>query len=123
LIGDDDHIIADDGDSESIRSWVAPESPSPGPTTVYGKLRELFNRRSKKQEDMVRDAETAAGMDEPQHLQSSPIAQHVHPDLELVHKEAYATRDSNLTVAVEQVSIFLMNDGTLISFFQVCPIK
>jgi hypothetical protein len=72
---------------------------------------------------MVRDAETAAGMDEPQHLQSSPIAQHVHPDLQLVHREAQATRDSNLTVAVEQVSIFLMNDGTLISFFQVCLIK
>jgi hypothetical protein len=118
LIGDDEHIIVDDNDSDSIRSWVS-ERPSPRPTTFFGKLKDLLNGHRVKEEDMVRDAETAAGMDEPQHLQSSPIAQHYHPDRDLIYNHAKAMRDSNLTVAVEQVSIFLTNDGTVITFFQV----
>lgn len=68
---------------------------------------------------MVRDAETAAGMDGPQKLRVSPIAQHYHPDRKLVHDQIQGMRETNLTVAVEQVSIFLTSDGTVITFFQV----
>jgi hypothetical protein len=117
LIGENDHIILDDADSDSIQNWVSTERSTPDPTTMLGKLKDLLKGRRAGEDAMVRDAETAAGMDEPQHLQTSPIAQHYHPDRDLIHKEV--TRESNLTVAVEQVSIFLMNDGTVITFFQV----
>ena len=68
---------------------------------------------------MVRDAETAAGIDEPQTLRATPIAQHSHPDRAMIYKEVKSTRMATLTVAVEQVSIFLTADGTVLTFFQV----
>jgi hypothetical protein len=121
LISDDDNIIIEDTDADSLRSWVSERAP-PKPTTAsfMGKLKNLFNTRSNKKRDIVRDAETAAGMDDPQHLQTSTIAQHYHPDRCIIYNEAKSMRESDLTVAVEQVSIFLMNDGTVITFFQVC---
>jgi hypothetical protein len=116
LIGDDNNIVVDDDDSASMRSWVS-ETATP-PTTLFSTLVEFF-KGSNKRDDMVRDAETAAGMDEPQKLRVTPIAQHYHPDRKLVHDQIKSMRESNLTVAVEQVSIFLTSDGTVITFFQV----
>jgi hypothetical protein len=37
----------------------------------------------------------------------------------LIYKNVKSTRESSLTVAVEQVSIFLTSDGTVLTFFQV----
>jgi Mg2+ and Co2+ transporter CorA len=53
---------------------------------------------------------------------SITIAQHYNPDRSLIHEQA-RSRDSNLTVAVEQVSIFLTSDGTVLSFFQVSTVE
>jgi hypothetical protein len=116
LIGDDNNIVVDDDDSASTLSWVS-EATSPSPT-LLSKLMEFF-KGSSKHDDMVRDAETAAGMDEPAKLRVTPIAQHYHPDRKLIHDQIKSMRQSNLTVAVEQVSIFLTSDGTVITFFQV----
>jgi Mg2+ and Co2+ transporter CorA len=115
LIGDDDKIVIDDDDENSLESWVEDRPPDP---TFWSKVKSFFQGGSKT-EDMVRDAETAAGMDQPQQLHVTPIAQHVHPDRRLVHDQVKTTRESCLTVAVEQVSIFLTADGTVITFFQV----
>jgi hypothetical protein len=119
LIGDDDQIVVNEDDNEdtdSLTNWL--EEPAPVPST-WDKIKSFFSKQAK-QDDMVRDAETAAGIDNPQRLTSMPIAQHYHPDRSLIYKNVKSTRESNLTVAVEQVSIFLTNDGTVITFFQVC---
>jgi hypothetical protein len=116
LIGDDDNIVVDDDDSASMLSWVTETAPPP--PTMFSKLVEFF-KGGTRHDDMVRDAETAAGMDEQQKLKVTPIAQHYHPDRKLIHDEIKSMRQSNLTVAVEQVSIFLTSDGTVITFFQV----
>lgn len=116
LIGDNDEIVVDDEtDSHSIGSWVEQRAPD---TTIRGKLKSYFSRSSRTDE-MVKDAETAAGIDEPQTLRSTPIAQHLHPDRAMIYNGVKSTRMSTLTVAVEQVSIFLTDDGTVITFFQV----
>jgi len=116
LIGDNDEIVVDDEtDSHSIGSWVEQRAPD---TTIWGKVKGYFSS-SNKTDEMVKDAETAAGIDEPQTLRSTPIAQHVHPDRAMIYDGVKSTRMSTLTVAVEQVSIFLTADGTVITFFQV----
>jgi hypothetical protein len=120
LIGDDDQIVVNEDDNEdtdSLNNWL--EEPAPTPST-WAKIKHYFSKKAK-QDEMVRDAETAAGIDNPQRLTSMPIAQHYHPDRSLVYKNVKSMRESNLTVAVEQVSIFLTNDGTVITFFQVYP--
>jgi hypothetical protein len=119
LIGDDDQIVVNEDDNEdtdSLNNWL--EEPEATPST-WDKIKHYFSKKAK-QDDMVRDAETAAGIDNPQRLSNMPIAQHYHPDRSLIYKNVKSTRQSNLTVAVEQVSIFLTNDGTVITFFQVC---
>jgi hypothetical protein len=118
LIGEDDQIVVnedDDEDTDSLTNWL--EEPAPVPST-WDKIKSYFSKQAR-QDDMVRDAETAAGIDNPQRLTSMPIAQHYHPDRSLIYKNVKSMRESNLTVAVEQVSIFLTNDGTVITFFQV----
>jgi|SRR5271154_5506349 len=116
LIGDNDEIVVDDeDDSHSIGSWVEQSVPD---TSTWGKIKSFLSR-SNKTDEMVKDAETAAGMDEPQTLRSTPIAQHSHPDRAMIYDKVKSTRMSTLTVAVEQVSIFLTADGTVITFFQV----
>lgn len=114
LIGDDNQIVVDDEDGSSLSSWVEARTLD---ASFFGKLRAWF--KGNKADDMVRDAETATGMDEPQTLNVTPIAQHCHPDRKYIYDQVKSTRDTNLTVAVEQVSIFLTNDGTVITFFQV----
>ena len=116
MIGDNDEIVVDDeNDSHSIGSWVEQSAPD---TSTWGKFKSFLSRK-KKTNEMVKDAETAAGIDEPQTLRSTPIAQHSHPDRGLIYDGVKSTRMSTLTVAVEQVSIFLTADGTVITFFQV----
>lgn len=97
-------------------SWVEDQRTD---TSFWSKLKDLLKGNSKN-EAMLRDAETAAGMDQPQKLSVSPIAQHYHPDRSLIHDQIKSMRETSLTVAVEQVSIFLTSDGTVITFFQVC---
>ena len=119
LIGDDDQIVVNEDDNEdtdSLANWL--EEPAPEPST-WQKIKSYFSKQAK-EDEMVRDAETAAGIDTPQKLASMPIAQHYHPDRSLIYSNVKSMRESNLTVAVEQVSIFLTNDGTVITFFQVC---
>ena len=116
LIGDNDEIVVDDeDDAHSIGSWVEQSAPD---MSTWGKIKSFLSR-SNKTDEMVKDAETAAGMDEPQTLRSTPIAQHSHPDRAMIYDQVKSTRMSTLTVAVEQVSIFLTADGTVITFFQV----
>jgi hypothetical protein len=100
-------------------SWVEDQRTT-NDTSFWSKLKDLLQGTSKA-EAMLNDAETAAGMDQPQKLSVSPIAQHYHPDRNLIHDRIKSSRETSLTVAVEQVSIFLTNDGTVITFFQVYP--
>src|SRR5579859_1182455 len=116
LIGDNERIVVDDDDSASMLSWV--EDQRAADTSFWSKLKDLL-KGTNKSEDMQRDAETAAGMDEQQKLLVTPIAQHNHPDRSLIHNQIKSMRESKLTVAVEQVSIFLTTDGAVITFFQV----
>ena len=115
LIGDNDEILVDDeNDRHSIGSWVE-RSPD---ASVWGKFKSYFSRTNKT-DGMVKDAETAAGIDEAETLRPTPIAQHSHPDRAFIYNQVKSTRMSTLTVAVEQVSIFLTADGTVLTFFQV----
>jgi hypothetical protein len=115
LIGDNNQIVVNDDDANSISEWVEQITPD---LSTFAKLKSFF-KGGNKTDDVVRGPETAAGMDIPQKLNETLIAQHYHPDRRLVYKQINSTRKANLTVAVEQVSIFLTNDGTLITFFQV----
>jgi Mg2+ and Co2+ transporter CorA len=119
LIGDDDQIVVTDEDNESEQGstadWIERRSPQP---SRLGQIKSFFSKKAK-QHDLLRDAETAAGIDETHNLPVTPIAQHYYPDRNLIYNQVKSTRQSNLTVAVEQVSIFLTNDGTVITFFQV----
>jgi len=119
LIGDNDEIVLDENDSHFIGSWVEQTAPD---TSTWGRIKSFFSRPNRTDE-MVRDAETAAGIGEPQTLRSTPIAQHSHPDRAMIYEGVKSTRMSTLTVAVEQVSIFLTADGTVITFFQVDPCR
>ena len=56
LISDDDQIVVDDEDAPSISSWVEERTPEP---SFFGKLKAWF--KGSTDDDMVRDAETAAG--------------------------------------------------------------
>ncbi len=114
LIGDDDQIVIDDESSPSISS-LGDERTSDA--SFFGKFKAWF--KGNKADGMVQDAETAAGMDKPETLHVTPIAQHYHPDRKYIYDQVKSTRGTNLTVAAEQVSIFLTNDGTVITFFQV----
>lgn len=115
LIGDYEQIVVDDEDSESISKLGEEGSPVP---SFWSRLKGYFKGGDKTQ-DMVRDAEIVAGMDGPESLTGRPIAQHYYPERRLIYDEVKSTRESNLTVAVEQVSIFLTSDATVITFFQV----
>ena len=111
LIGDDDRIVTDD-DASSLGADADASSPSsmffPG----------IFKRR-RDSNNAAEDAESGAGMNELKRTPSLPIAQHYNPDRTLIYDHVNASRDGSLSVAMEQVSIFLINDGTVISFFQV----
>ena len=118
LIRDNDQIVlSDDGeDSTSTSGWF--ERAPPHQSSTWDKIKSLLSRKAKPDE-MIQDAETAAGIDQPETLTVMPIAQHYHPDRSIIYNKVKSTRKSNLTVAVEQVSIFLTTDGTVITFFQV----
>ena len=112
LRNDDDQSVINDTDSVSLHSQSEPTN------TFASQVKGLFRRRSKFK-SFPKDAETVAGFDGSERRSSMPIAQHYNPDRSLIYDEVKSSRESNFTVAVEQVSIFLTNDGTVISFFQV----
>ena len=116
LIGDDDEIVVEDETASESSSWVEESSHD---LSFWSKLKTYFKRSENEAEAMVQDAENAAGVDESQRFNVVPIAQHYHPDRKTIYDEVKSTREASLTVAVEQVSIFLTSDGTVITFFQV----
>jgi hypothetical protein len=113
LRNDDDQAVIDDEDSISLK--IPPEQPS---NTLVSHVTGLF-RRPSKSKSSPKDVETVASFDEDKRLDSIPIAQHYNPDRSIIYDEVKSSRETNFTVAVEQVSIFLTSDGTVISFFQV----
>jgi hypothetical protein len=115
LRNDDDHTIVDESDPVSLQSRLEQEPPV---NSFASQVTSLFRRRSKSKK-FPKDAETADGFDVDERRNSIPIAQHYNPDRSLIYDEVKSSRESNFTVAVEQVSIFLTSDGTVISFFQV----
>ena len=117
LIGDDDRIVTDD--DASSHAEVSPTSPS-GP--FFPKIEGMFRKRRNSNEP-VQDTESSPGFDELKRRPSLAIAQHYNPDRTLIYDHVNASRDGSLSVAMEQVSIFLTNDGTVISFFQVIPLS
>jgi hypothetical protein len=112
LRNDDDQSVINDTDSVSLHSQ------SEHINTFSSQVKGLFRRRSKFK-SFPKDAETVAGFDDNGRRGSIPIAQHYNPDRNLIYDQVKSSRESNFTVAVEQVSIFLTSDGTVISFFQV----
>ena len=116
LIGENDEIVVDD-DTGSNSGW-AEEEDEKNPS-FWAKTKSFFMGKKNNSEQIVRDAETVAGMDEAQTINIPPIAQHYHPDRKIIYDGYKDSRDISLSVAVEQVSIFLIGDGTVITFFQV----
>src|SRR5438552_2075268 len=115
LIGDEDQIVVNDNDSKSMSSWVEEKIPN---SSLFGKFKSLF-KGGNETDNKLKDAETAAGIEQPQQLDFMPIAQHYYPDRSLIYNQVKSMRETNLIVAVEQLSIFLTSDGTVITFFQV----
>lgn len=107
LIGEDDRIVTDD-DASSITDLASPSNGS-----VFRKR--IFKTRRDSKEGVL-DPENEAGFGR---RSSLAIAQHYNPDRTLIYDHVNSSREGSLTVAMEQVSVFLINDGTVISFFQV----
>jgi hypothetical protein len=103
-----------DDDAKSPENWSNERKQK---KSIFQKLKEFFSHANQKKE-LVRDAETVAGMENHQQLRVAPLDQ--YPDHGRMLQDAKSKmRETDLTVAVEQVSVFLTNDGTLITFFQV----
>lgn len=106
LIGDDNQIVMYNEDSTQGPVEEPPHK------SLFSLLKGIFKRKGE-----VADAESSVGLDESENY--IPIAQHYNPDRSLIYDEVKSSRESNLTVAVEQVSIFYTQGGTVITFFQV----
>ena len=114
LVGDDDKIVTDDDDIASVRRERSRDNES-----AWTKIKKSIGLGQRKAVD---DVEAQRHRREDLKLErwdSVPIAQHYNPDRNLIYEEVKFSRPSNLTVAVEQVSMFLTGDRTLITFFQV----
>ena len=107
LIGDGEQIIVEDQKEEedvvpplarrgSVASVVGYFTHHNNTDSEAGSYREAIEKRRRESVAM--------------------IAQHYNPDRTLIYEST--SRESNLTVAVEQVSIILTDDGTVITFFQ-----
>jgi hypothetical protein len=106
LVGDDNQIVIyNEGSTEDL----AQKRPH---KSLSSQFKEIFKHKNE-----GADTESSVGLGEPEGL--IPIAQHYNPDRSLIYDQVKSSRESNLTVAVEQVSIFLIHDGTVITFFQV----
>ena len=113
LIDDDErHVIA-----EEILSLKNIQKDGPY-RKVLTKIKALFKRKSQSRKA---DNEADANSVELEKVDSIPIAQHYNPDRSLIYEEVRSSRESNFTVVVEQVSIFLTTDGTVITVFQAEP--
>jgi len=118
LIGEDDRIVTDD-DASSYAEPPSPRESFPSPRAFFPKFDGLFRKHHDSNEG-VQDAETATGFDDVKGRRLSlPIAQHYNPDRTLIYDNIKSSREGSLSVAMEQVSIFMINDGTIITFFQV----
>jgi hypothetical protein len=119
LIGEDDRVVTED---DAPDSCVEPPSPSASfrsPNAFFPKLEGLFRKRQDSNEG-VQDAENATDFGDLKGRRLSlPIAQHYNPDRTLIYDHVKSSREGSLSVAMEQVSIFMTNEGTVISFFQV----
>src|SRR5579871_6329264 len=113
LIDDDERHVID----EEILSLKNIQKDGPYRKTL-SKIKALFKRESKSRKA---DNEADANSDELERIDSIPIAQHYNPDRSLIYEEVRSSRESNFTVVVEQVSIFLTTDGTVITVFQAEP--
>jgi len=116
LVGDDDRIVIDGDDIASIRRERIHETES-----LLTKARKAVGLGGRKSPDDV-EAQNPHDYLKLPRRESIPIAQHCNPDRNLIYEEVNNSRSSNLTVAVEQVSMFLTGDRTLITFFQVQPL-
>ena len=111
LVGEDDKIVVDDDDIASIRHERNQDKES-----AWTKIKKAIGLG---RHAAVDDVEAQKHQDDDLKLESVPIAQHYTPERNIIYEEVRASRPSNLTVAVEQVSMFLTGDRTLITFFQV----
>jgi len=111
LVGEDDKIVLDEDDIASIRRERTSYKES-----TWTKIKHAIGLG---RQEAVDDVEAQRHQDDELKLESAPIAQHYTPERNLIYEEVKASRASNLTVAVEQVSMFLTGDRTLITFFQV----
>jgi hypothetical protein len=106
LIGENDRIVVDD--THDLNRF----EPQPD-TTLFSKIEGLLKRHQRAHD---KDAESRAGSIR---RGSLPIAQHYNPDRSLIYDHVKSMRESGLTVNMEQVSLFLTDNGTVLSFFQV----
>jgi hypothetical protein len=113
LRGDNDRIVSED--CVSLRSMSEPNPPRE--KGFISKIKKVFQGTRRRKGD----PETRAGIDDINQL-STPIAQHYNPDRNIIYEGLKSSRETNFSVVVEQVSIFLNGDGTVISFFQVFTI-
>jgi len=118
LIGDDHRIVTDGGDSASIHGPNAHHNREHG-ESLWSRFKALFRRHKKKAAPT--DDEYAVASDDDDEVIKTPMSIAHNPDRNLIYEEVKGSRESNLTVAVEQVSIFLTENGTVITFFQVFP--
>ena len=115
LIGDNDKIVTEDRESFALPDTGTPRVRE---NSFYSQIGHYFRGRDDDQE--ARDAEEGnpeVDHDRTRRLSSGTLAQHYNPDRDIIY-ENKAMKASNLTVGVEQVSILLTDDGTVITFFQ-----
>jgi hypothetical protein len=113
LVGDDDKIVVNDDDVASVRGEKIYHEG------VFTKLKKVIGLGKPEEDDDVEAQNRHHDDFKWERRASFPIAQHYNPERSLIYEEVKTSRPSNLTVAVEQVSMFLTGDRTLITFFQV----
>jgi hypothetical protein len=112
LIGDDAKIVTEDRESFDLPDQG---NQRPRETSFYNQIADYFHGNN----DEEKNAEEGKAPSNRSTRRSSvaTIAQHHNPDRDIIY-ENKGMKQSNLTVGVEQVSILLTEDGTVITFFQ-----
>jgi len=111
LVGDNDQIVVDDDEMASIRRQKIYDDEG-----ILTKIKKVL---SLEKHEKANDIEAQHDDLRLEWSETIPIAQHYNPDRNLIYEQIKSSRPLNLTVAVEQVSMFLTGDRTLITFFQV----
>jgi hypothetical protein len=109
LIGDNAKVVTEDQET-----FALPDNgpPRPREPSFYDHVAGYFRGRDDNEKD-----EEEGKYQRSRRGSNATIAQHYNPDRELIY-ENKGIKESNLTVGVEQVSILLTDDGTVITFFQ-----